>query len=80
MANVTIRNLPEGTFRRLKERAKRNRRSIAQEAAWLLDAALSEAVTPGEAWAEVQRVREMIQSRYGTFSDSTDDIRTDRER
>ena len=32
MANLTIRNLPDDLHRKLKERAKRNRRSLNQEA------------------------------------------------
>jgi plasmid stability protein len=80
MASVTIRNLPDGLFERLRDRARRNRRSITQEAAWILEAALSEATTPAEAWAEVERVREMVQRRYGSFPDSSADIRSDRER
>ncbi len=80
MATVMIRNLPDDVFERLKQRARDNRRSITQEAAWILEAALSQAATPGEAWAEVERVREMVQRRYGSFPDSTADIREDRER
>ena len=80
MATVTIRNLPQDLFERLKDRAQRNRRSITQEAAWILEAALSQPATPGEAWAEVERVREMVQRRYGSFPDSSADIRDDRER
>lgn len=80
MASVMIRKLPEELYERLKERARRNRRSITQEAAWILEAALSEAATSGEAWAEVERVREMVQGRYGSFPDSSAGIREDRER
>ena len=80
MATVTIRDLSEETYRRLKDRAQRHRRSITQEAAWILEAALAEPATPTEAWAEVERVREMLRRRYGPFTDSTDDIREDRER
>jgi len=32
MANLTLRNVPDELHRRLKERAKRNRRSLNQEA------------------------------------------------
>ncbi len=80
MASVTIRNLPEKLYKRLKERARRNRRSITQEAAWILESVLSESAASGEAWLEAERVREMVQRRYGAFPDSAADIREDRER
>ena len=80
MASVTIRDLPDKVYERLKESAQHNRRSITQEAAWILEKALSESGAPGEAWAEVARVREMVGRRYGSFPDSVLDIREDRER
>ncbi len=80
MAAVTIRNLPDKVYERLKERAQHNRRSITQEAAWILETSLSETRAPGEAWAEVARVREMVGRRYGSFPDSVPGIREDRER
>ncbi len=80
MPTVTIRDLPDEIYERLKERAERHRRSITQEAAWILEAVLAEPVTPGEAWAEVERVRERVRDRYGRFPDSAAEIRRDRER
>lgn len=80
MASVTIRDLPEEIYARLRDRAERHRRSITQEAAWILEAVLAEPATPGEAWAEVERVRDRVRRQYGSFPDSTPDIREDRER
>lgn len=41
MATVTLKNVPEELVRMLKERAKRNRRSLNQEAMARLEASLT---------------------------------------
>lgn len=59
MATLTIRNLPDELHRELKERAKRNRRSLNQEViAELADA--SGAVMEGDAERKRVRAEEMI--------------------
>lgn len=40
MATLNIKNLPDGLYRKLKVRAKRERRSVAQEVTVLLTQAL----------------------------------------
>ena len=40
MATLNIKNLPDRLYRKLQSRAKRERRSVAQEVTRLLDAAL----------------------------------------
>ena len=40
MATLNIKNMPDGLYRKLQARAKRERRSVAQEVTHLLDAAL----------------------------------------
>ena len=40
MATLNVKNLPDGLYRRLKARAKRERRSVAQEVTVLLTQAL----------------------------------------
>ena len=40
MATLNIKNLPDGLYRQLKARAKRERRSVAQEVTILLTKAL----------------------------------------
>ena len=40
MATLNIKNLPDGLYKKLQARAKRERRSVAQEVTRLLDAAL----------------------------------------
>lgn len=42
MATLNIKNFPDRLYRRIKQRAGRNRRSIAQEVVQLLDEAVME--------------------------------------
>lgn len=80
MPTVYIRELPGPVYRRLKERAQRNRRSITREAALILEEALSKPGTLPDAWAMVDALRERLRARYGGFDDSTRLIRQDRRR
>ena len=80
VATVTIRNLDGDAYQRLKARAKRNRRSVTQEAALLIEQALAEPATSDSAWRQVDRVREGVRAQYGPFPDSTPSVREDRER
>ena len=41
MARLNVRNLPNGLYRRLQARAKRHRRSVAQEVTQILSETLS---------------------------------------
>ena len=40
MATLNVKNLPDGLYRKLQARAKRERRSVAQQVAQILSAAL----------------------------------------
>jgi len=80
MAAIYIRDLSQSTYERLKARAKQNRRSITQEAAMLLDVALSGHIPSQDLWERIDRIRERVTERYGTFSDSVPKIREDRQR
>jgi plasmid stability protein len=40
VATLNVKNLPDGLYKKLKARARRERRSVAQEVAQLLEAAL----------------------------------------
>ncbi len=79
MPTLTIRNLSDALYSCLRERAKKNRRSVSQEAAYILERALAEPATQ-EFWRQVDRVREIVRSRYGTFPDSSALVREDRGR
>ena len=41
MATLNVKNLPDVLYRRLKQRARRERRSVAQEVARILETALA---------------------------------------
>ena len=41
MATLNVKNLPDALYRRLKQRARRERRSVAQEVASILEQALA---------------------------------------
>jgi plasmid stability protein len=41
MPSLTLKNVPEDLHQRLKEQAERHRRSMNQEAIWILEQALS---------------------------------------
>jgi plasmid stability protein len=56
MATLTIRNLPDQVHERLKEQAKRNRRSLNQE----VIAELELRVLEGDVAAKKQRVADLI--------------------
>ena len=80
MATLTIRNLPADVYERLRERARQNRRSITQEAAFIIEDAVGMGEAPLEFRRQVDKVREAIRRRYGAFSDSTPLVREDRQR
>ena len=42
MATLNIKNLPDGLYRKLKARAKRQHRSVAQEVTYIMEQALAE--------------------------------------
>ena len=80
MPALTIRNLGGDVYARLKARARRNRRSITQEAAVIIEEAVRQAEPGASAWTEVDRLRETLRTKYGSFPDSAALIREDRER
>ena len=80
MASIYIRDLSPSTYKKLKERAKQNRRSITQEAAMILDGALSKQEQSKELWERIDRIRERVRARFGSFNDSAPEIRKDRQR
>jgi plasmid stability protein len=48
MANLTVKDLPDSLYEKLKSQAHANRRSIASEVTVLLERALGERATPEE--------------------------------
>jgi plasmid stability protein len=77
MAQVLVRDLDADVVERLKERARRHRRSLQKEAKAILEDAASR-YTMEEAREAADRIRRRLAGR--TFSDSVELIREDRER
>jgi plasmid stability protein len=53
VASLTLKNLPEGLLRALREAAERDRRSLTQQIIVLLESALRSGEQPAKASAEV---------------------------
>jgi plasmid stability protein len=77
MAQLLVRGLDAETIDRLKERAKRHRRSLQGEAKLILEEAARQ-MSMEEARRAAERIRNSLEGR--AFSDSADLIREDRER
>lgn len=76
MAQLTIRNLDDRVYQRLRDHAKLNHRSLEAEVRTILE----RAVTPDRADVirQAAEMRERLKGRY--VGDSTADIREDRDR
>ena len=80
MPSIQIRNISEETYNALKTKAKVERRSIQQEAAWLLETVLLPTIQLHEPdWTIVDQIREEMTRQYGTLPDSTPLIREMRD-
>lgn len=59
--NLTLKNIPDEVYRRLKVAAEQNRRSLNSEAIVCLETVLQPGkVAPGERIARARRLREML--------------------
>jgi plasmid stability protein len=58
LATLNVKNVPDALYKKLKARAKRERRSIAQEVTWLLSVALD--APPPLSIMELQRLGEEL--------------------
>ena len=76
MATLTIRQLDDAVYERLKARAKANNRSLEAEARVILD---ERTRTRTEAIARLQAFHEEMGRRTGLLSDSTEIIRQMRD-
>ncbi|HEV2492278.1 MAG TPA: Arc family DNA-binding protein [Terriglobia bacterium] len=82
MPNLTVRNIPKDLYKRLKENARRNHRSLnaeivgilGDEDGWIRRRLEIAAVLPG-----LDRAREELARKYGQLSDSVSLIREDRD-
>ncbi len=77
MPQLRVRNLDEWVCQALKDRARRNGHSLEAE---LRDLLRAEALRPKqELAAELHRLHDEQLSKYGVLTDSTPDIRADRD-
>lgn len=75
MASITVRNVDEAVYQRLKMRAKANHRSLEAEARLALGM-----VPPVEGWIEEMRdFQNAMREKYGNLPNSTDIIREIRD-
>jgi len=82
MPNLTVRNIPKDIYKRLKEGARRNHRSLNAEILAILhdeDGWIRRRLEIAAVLPEVDRAREEFAKRYGTLSDSVRLIREDRD-
>lgn len=85
MKAIQIRNIPDETYELLKERAKVDRRSIQQEAAWLLEQGVKvmERTTTStgreQVWARLDAFRARLAQKGLGSEDSTSIIREMRD-
>lgn len=79
MPDILVRGVQQQTLDALKQRAKRNHRSLQQEVLSVLEMVAQESSTrsPGEVAAEI---RLKLAQSGRAFSDSTELVRQDRER
>lgn len=76
MATLTIRQLDDAVYERLKRQARANRRSLEAEARLLLEEKTTDI---GEIVGDLQTFHERMVARHGYLPDSTDLIRRMRE-
>ena len=78
MAQLTVRGLDDELIRKLKLRAAQNGRSAEAEHREILRHALDHGVG-ADLWAEMRRFQEEMRRKYGTFPDSSEEIRQMRD-
>jgi plasmid stability protein len=86
MPSIQIKNISETTYKKLKERAQADRRSLQQEAAWLLERSLDNNLFASYGsiplhlsdWTAADRIRAGMEKRYGVLPDSTPLVREKR--
>jgi plasmid stability protein len=75
MATMTLKNVPDELYERLKRSAERHRRSVNKEAITRLEQALGSRTDATELLAEIRAARAQMRNVYVT----DDDLRTARD-
>ncbi len=82
MPDLTLRRIPKDVYKRLKETARRNHRSLNAEILAILndeDGWIRRRLEITDALPELDRAREDFVRRYGALSESVHLIREDRD-
>lgn len=82
MPNLTVREIPKDIYKRLKENARRNHRSLNAEIVAILndeDGWIRRRQEIAAVLPELDRAREEFARRYGELGDSVHLIREDRD-
>lgn len=79
MAQILIRDLDDALVQRLKERAKRNHRSLQGEVKAILEEVARPRMSKEEMRARFERWQKYWERQGKTFSDSTELLRQDRD-
>lgn len=82
MPNLTVRNIRKDVYKRLKESARRSRRSLNAEILAILndeDRWIRHRLEIASVLPELDRAREEFAKKYGTLTDSVELIREDRD-
>jgi len=76
MPSIQIRNLNQEIYEKLKQRAKKDRRSIQQEAIWIIENSLNHLEKGrSDSWETADSIQKAMREIYGELPDSTPDIR-----
>jgi plasmid stability protein len=78
MPQLLVRNLHDEIVESLKQRAKANHRSLQAEVALILENAAK--VQPANFWNNSAKIRKKLAQTKQSFSDSTEQVREDRDR
>ena len=82
MPNLTVRNIPKDLYKRLKENARRNHRSLNAEIVGILgdeDGWIRRRLEIAAVLPELDGARDALARKYGRLSDSVNLIREDRD-
>ncbi|MBE9191932.1 Arc family DNA-binding protein [Gloeocapsopsis crepidinum LEGE 06123] len=80
MANLSLRDVPEDLYQRIKEIADRQRRSVNQQIIVLLEQSLQQKRSRVEVLASIDQRNATIAKRVGITPDSAEMIAEDRQR
>lgn len=80
MANLSLRDVPEDLYQRIKEIADRQRRSVNQQIIVLLEQSLQQKRSRVEVLASIDQRNATIAKRVGVTPDSAEMIAEDRQR